>query len=212
VPIMLQPSCRARAAAVAVLAVLCTGCAALLGGKTHEPVAIYVLQVDTDAPPQGTPPCGTLEVTEPAPAPGFATARMVYQREAHRLEPYAYARWAEPPSAMVQAALISTLEHSGLFAAVLTAPAAVAPDLRLESDALSVLQHFDGGSSELRLALAVRLVDLRESRLLAVQRFTVSLPAGQGPVSGVDAANRALAQLAGELLDLTRRSTHCDAP
>jgi cholesterol transport system auxiliary component len=197
-----------RAPLIAALALAVAACGGLLG-KERTPHSIYVLSLDAGgqaAPPGG---CGILEVSPPAPAPGFATARMVYQREAHRLEPFAYSRWAEPPAPMVQQALLEALARSGLFGAVLAAPAAVAPDLRLESDALRVVQWFEDGTSRAEISLNVRLVDLRAARLLAVRDLSASAPAGAGPASGVAAANEALSRLAAELVELAGRSLDC---
>jgi ABC-type uncharacterized transport system auxiliary subunit len=170
---------------------------------------VLALDPASATPRLGT--CGTLEVGAPAPAAGFATARMVYQREAHRLEPFAYSRWAEPPAPMVQAALVDGLERSGLFAAVLAAPAAVPPDLRLESDELRVVQQFDGEASHVEISLDARLVDLHRPRLLAAQRLSASVPAAADPGGGVAAANRALAELVDDLVAITKPALDCGA-
>src|SRR6185436_18413368 len=145
--------------------------------------------------------CGILEVSMPDPAPGLGTARMLYQREEHRLEPFAYARWAEPPAQMVQEAMVEALESGGMFAGVLAAPAAVPPDYTLDSDGFSVIQHFDGDTSQAEISLSVRLVDLHSSKLLAVERLSASVPAEPDPAGGVRAANRALAEVIGRLVD-----------
>ena len=113
---------------------------------------------------------------------------------------------------MVQDAMVRALERSGLFSAVLAAPAAVPPDYSLESDALSVLQSFDGGTSQTVIELSIRLVDLRKSRLLAVQRLSASVPAEANPAGGVAAANRALAQMLDQLVELTRNAVDCSGP
>jgi len=207
-----SPCGRAAAVGLALMLALATAaCSALFGGKERTPVAIYVLALD-HADPSGSPgTCGTLEVSMPSPAPGFATARMVYQREPHRLEAFAYSRWAEPPAQMVQAAMLDALQRSGLFAAALQAPAAVAPDFTLQGDGLSVLQRFESGSSMAEVSLDVQLVDERHNRLLAAQRLSASVPSEPRPEAGVNAANRALAQLTDELVELARRSIDCGA-
>jgi cholesterol transport system auxiliary component len=205
-------ACRSRVfrvTSIVVLALAGTSCGGLLGGKERTPVAVYLLETGSAAAPAGSGGCGVLEVGAPDPAPGFATARMLYQREPHRLEPFAYARWAEPPAQMVQQAMIAALVSSGLFAAVLAAPAAVPPDLIVDSDAFNLIQRFDGGSSRTELTLNVRLVDQRASRLLAVRTLSASAPAGGDPAGGVRAANLALADVIGQLLEMTRASLDC---
>jgi cholesterol transport system auxiliary component len=198
-----------RAAPVAALALSCTGCAALFGGNEHAPPAVYVLSLDSSGAPANAGTCGTLEISQPDPAPGFATSRMVYQREPHRLEPFAFSRWAEPPAPMVQGEMLEALTRSGQFSAVLAAPAAVLPDFRLQSDSLRVLQSFEGDSSQAIVELSVHLIDVKHARLLAVQRLSATTPASADPAGGVEAANRALAKVVDDLLELTRRSIDC---
>jgi ABC-type uncharacterized transport system auxiliary subunit len=198
-----------RAATVVLLALATTSCGGLFGDKERTPVAVYVLSVDRagEAPQAGG--CGLLEVSMPDPAPGLGTARMLYQREAHRLEAFAYARWAEPPAQMVQEAIVEALESSGMFAGVLAAPAAVPPDLSLDSDGFSIIQRFDGGTSQSELSISVRLVDRHASKLLAVKRLSASVPAEGDPEGGVHAANRALAGIVEQLLEVTRGALEC---
>jgi cholesterol transport system auxiliary component len=197
-----------RVALVAALALSCAGCGSLFG-KERTPPAVYVLSLDSTAARASAGTCGTLEVSQPDPAPGFATSRMVYQREPHRLEPFAFSRWAEPPAPMVQAVMVDALGRAGLFAAVLSAPAAVRPDFRLESDSLRVLQSFEGDSSQAVVELSVHLIDVKHAQLLAVQSLSATIPAGADPAGGVDAANQALEKVVDGLLELTRRSIDC---
>ena len=200
-----------RTASIVLLALATTSCSGLFGDKEHTPVGVYLLSVDRTATTPHAGGCGILEVSVPDPAPGLGTARMLYQREEHRLEAFAYARWAEPPAQMVQQAMVEALESSGMFAGVLAAPAAVPPDYTLDSDGFSVIQRFDGGTSQAELSLSVRLVELHSSKLLAVERLSANVPAEPDPAGGVRAANRALAEVMGHLLDVTRGALDCDA-
>jgi ABC-type uncharacterized transport system auxiliary subunit len=207
-------ACRSRfvrATSIVVLALASTSCAGLFGGKERTPVAVYVLETGSATAPASPGGCGIIEVGVPDPAPGFGTARMLYQREEHRLEAFAYARWAEPPAEMVQQAMIDALESSGLFAGVLAAPAAVPPDLVVDSDAFDLIQRFDSGASRSEMSLSVRLVDRRASRLLALERLSASAPADGDPAGGVRAANVALAQVIDRLLEITRAALDCGA-
>jgi ABC-type uncharacterized transport system auxiliary subunit len=201
----------AALAVVVGTALSVTSCGGLLGGKS-EPHAIYVLALPRGEAQPATPgACGTLEVASPEPAAGFGSMRMVYQREPHRLEPFAHARWAEPVSPMVQAAFVQALGASGRFAAVLPAPAAVTPDIRLESDELRVVQRFEGGGSRSEISMDVRLVDLRASRLLASRHLSASADAMPNPAGGVEGANGALADLVQQLVALAGDSLDCAA-
>jgi cholesterol transport system auxiliary component len=184
------------------------GCG-LLGGGERTPASVYLLAVERGDAPAAGGACGTLEIHEPAPAAGFASARMLYQREPHRLEPFAYARWAESPASMVKEALVIALESSGLFSAVLPAPAPVPADVSLAGDMLRVLQRFDGGASVLEVGLDVRIVDLRDARLVASRRVERRVQASPDPAGGVASANRALAEVVAEVIELVRSGLDC---
>lgn len=197
-----------RHLALAAVAAALGGCA-LLGSDDRRPPAVYVLTLPRAEAPATIAPCGTLEVHEPAPAAGFASARMLYQREPHRLEAFAYARWAEPPASMVQEALVVALEASGLFSAVLPAPAPVPADVSVAGDLLRVLQHFDGGASEAEVGLDVRVVDLRAAKLVASRRVEHRVRASPDPAGGAASANEALARVAADVVELARTGLDC---
>ncbi|MEO0972948.1 MAG: ABC-type transport auxiliary lipoprotein family protein [Pseudomonadota bacterium] len=180
---------------VALTAIALSGCT--LFGTEGEPVATYRLAgtgaaVDAYA----GEPCCLLEIRTPLPAPGFATARMVYQRNDYQNEAFAYAEWVDTLPTMLRASLIEAFDTLGRFDSVVSAPSPELPDYRLESRGLFVIQRFDGERSEVEVSLRVRVIDARERQLLGAQRFSVVKVAEPAtPIGGVDAANRALDDL-----------------
>lgn len=182
-----------------VAALLLSGCS-VLGGST-EPVASYRLEGAGASVSAFTgEACCVLEVRTPLPAPGFATARMIYQRNDYQNEAFAYAEWVDTLPTMLRASMIDTFDSLGRFESVVGAPSPQLPDYRLESRGLMVIQRFDGQSSEVELTLRARVVDADERELLGARRFSVvvrAVPANSE--GGVQAANEALDKLMDEL-------------
>jgi cholesterol transport system auxiliary component len=154
-------------------------------------------------------PCLILLVSSPRSAPGFATSRMVYVQEAYRIDYFANHQWADTPAGML--APILSRAVGGLFRTVVMAPALVEPHLRLESQVLRLQQIFRNDASSVLLELRIDLFDLVNRRSLGSRVFSVSEPApSRDPYGGVVAANRALARVLNELIDLLQQWIHVD--
>ncbi|MEM9384414.1 MAG: LPS assembly lipoprotein LptE [Pseudomonadota bacterium] len=194
----IAPRVQALVAACA-FAFLLAGCS-LFGGAT-EPVASYRLEgTGSGVSAFSGEPCCLLEVRTPLPAPGFATARMVYERNDYQNEAFAYAEWVDTLPTMLRASMIDSFDRLGRFEAVVGAPSPQLPDYRLESRGLMVIQRFDGERSEVEVALRARLVDADSRALLGARRFSIVVPAEPAnSEGGVEAANEALDQLMEEL-------------
>lgn len=191
-----------RRALLLAAGMLITACSALPGGQSGSPLAYYLLELPgegSEAAQAAGRGCGVLEVTAPVPAPGFGSSRMIYRREQHRLEHFAYTEWAATPSRMIEPLLIQAMERTGEFATVMTAPAPVKPRIRLEASQLKVLQVFDAAGSHARLELRVQMLDPRRRTLLGARTLSASAPATADPAGGVAAANVALGRVLDEL-------------
>lgn len=146
-------------------------------------------------------PCAALLVTVPLSAPGYATARMAYTQQDHRVDYFATHRWADTPARMLSPLLARALQTSGLFKAAVESPAPIDAQLRLESEVLELRQVFRAGDSKIQLRLKANLFDLANSRLVASQVFSVSEPAPtRDPYGGVIAANRATDRIFQEIV------------
>lgn len=197
---MIRVSMRMRLCALALAgAVAPSGCTVF--GTDLEPVASYTL-----SPPERLDVswngghCCLLEVRTPLPAPGFATTRMVYQRSEYQYEAFAYSQWVDTLPGLVRASMIEGLAGIGLFSDVVAAPSPEAPDYRIETRDLLVLQRFDGERSEVEVSLRARVVDAEERLLLGVRQFAATVPARSAdPQGGVVAANEALADVLNQL-------------
>jgi cholesterol transport system auxiliary component len=186
-------------AGVAILAslMLVSGCGSLLMNGAHDEVAVYVLE---SAMPETTVTLNAdgpaITVSAPRAGPGFTGSQMLYVEQAHRLDAFAFHRWADSPANMLEPLLVRALENSGLFSSVSTGATGVRSKLRLDSELLRLQQNFDASGSEVELALRFTLVDESAGRLVATREMTFREPAGENsPYGGVVAANRAVGRM-----------------
>ena len=184
--------------AIAILLLLSGGCGVLSPTTTPQPSQFSLdgaraepRQV-TRAPaalPQTAP---TLVVNPPHAAAGFDSRRMVYVREAHKREYFAYSEWVDTPARMFAPLIVATLENSGAFRAVVLTPSAAAGNLRLDTEVIRLQHEFQSRPSRVRLTLRAHVVDNATRRVLAWREFDESVDAaGENPYGGVVAANRA---------------------
>ena len=183
--------------------VLASGCADLLPKPTVLP-NFHTL----DAQPVGAGPVtsasaaagATLVVTAPRSAAGLDSRRMLYVREAHRLEYFANNEWVDTPSHMLTPLIVAALEQTGAFGAVVSAPGSVDASLRLDTEVLRLQQVFGTSPSQLRFTLRAHLVDSHTRKVLDWREFdqTVAAPSDD-PRGGVAAANRAVQTVLGQL-------------
>jgi cholesterol transport system auxiliary component len=187
--------CRLTAVGLSVLAIC--ACGALRTTATPNP-AFYELEgspvAASAAVPAGIPPAApTLIVNPPRAAAGFDSARIIYVREALKLEYFAHSEWVDPPARMLAPLLVAAVESTGAFRAVVLAPSSAAGDLRLDTEIVRLQQEFHTQPSRVRFTLRAYLVDDKSRRVLDWREFDAAVPAAsEDPYGGVVAANRAV--------------------
>ncbi len=171
------------------------GCTLMPGSGPARSPTVYLIDTRVLAV-NSVVDCHVVVVNPPDLAPGQLGAQMLYQREPYRLERFAYSRWAASPAAMLEPLLLDALRNDSRYSAVVSAPAAVRADLRIENDELWLVQKFDGESSNVELRMSSRVYVPEQRQLAAVRNFNVTVAAGEGtPRGGVEAAERAVRQL-----------------
>ena len=142
----------------------------------------------------------TLLINPPHAAAGFDSPRIIYLREAHKLEYFALSQWVEPPARMLGPLLAAAIEKTGAFRAVVLMPGAASGELRLDTDIIRLQHEFQTSPSQLRLTLRATLVDDKTRRVLAWQEFEAVEPASsEDAYGGVLAANRAVQKVVDQL-------------
>ena len=189
---------RARAALVAALcAVLAAGCSALKPEATPTPPSFYSLDLSGSAPAPaqrthrntGT----TVLVTAPQSTAGFDSQRIIYLRQAHKLEYFAHSEWVDPPARMIAPLIVTALDASGAFRAVVSSPGSSTGDLRLDTEVLLLQHEFTTNPSQVRFALRASLSEEGSRRVVATRDIEVLQPsASENPYGGVQAANAAV--------------------
>jgi len=182
---------RLLAGAVALFT-LCA-CSGLRPAATVHP-AFYALDgAPGTAPLPAKAAAPTLIVNPPHAAAGFDSQRIIYVRENHKLEYFANSEWIDPPARMLGPLLVSAIENTGAFRAVVLTPGAATGDLRLDTEIIRLQHEFQSSPSRVRFTLRAYLVDDKTRRVLAWREFDAAVAAtSEEPYGGVIAANRAV--------------------
>lgn len=144
----------------------------------------------------------TLIVNPPHAVSGYDSQRIIYVREAHKLEYFARNEWVDTPARMVAPLIVAAVETSGAFRAVVLTPSAATGDLRLDTEITRLHHDFAGQPSRVRFTLRAYLVDNRTRRILASREFDETVvAANESPYGGVVAANLAVQTVLGQLAE-----------
>ncbi len=183
------------------------GCSASLLPKPPAAAARYTL--DAAAPPPPSPSAASVQVAanapvllvaQPSAAPGYDSARMLYQRQPQQLEAFAFHEWVEPPARLLVPLMLRALQDTQAFRAVLLAPSAGSGALRLETEVVRLQQDFTVQPSSVRLTLRAVLIDVATRRVLASQVFDATAKVDRDdPVAGVAAAQQVAQRVLAEL-------------
>lgn len=192
---MQSRSVYAARAALLGLALL-GGCSSILP-QSAPPPKLYALDYEGKAAANTASAGGpVIMVRSPRAVAGFDRPRMVYVRQAHQIEYFSENQWVDTPARMLAPLLVSALERSGAFRAVLQAPAGATGQVRLDTEIVRLQQEFMGAGSRERFTLRARLVDDATREVIAAHEFeaVVDAPADT-PYGGVQAANAAVSQV-----------------
>jgi cholesterol transport system auxiliary component len=181
---------------------LLAGCGSLLPKPAPAPT---LFALDDAAPalaparkPIATAP--TLLVGTPHAAAGFDSRSIVYLRQTHEVEAFAYSQWVDTPAQMLAPLIARSIEGTGAFRAVVLAPSSAAAELRLDTELIRLQHEFTAQPSQVRLTLRAVLIETATRRVVAAREFDTRVPsASEDPYGGVVAANQAVQRLLAEL-------------
>ena len=181
---------------IAAGALLALGACGALSPSATPRSLFYTLDRQAGPAVASTPasqPGPTLIVSPTHAAAGFDSSRIIYLREAHRLDYYAHSEWVDPPARMLMPLLVAAAQASGAFQAVVLTPSAAAGDLRLDSEIIRLQHDFRSRPSRVHFSLRLYLVDSKTRRMLAWREFDASVAAtSEDAYGGVVAANQAV--------------------
>ncbi len=181
------------------------------GGGCAPQQVVTTYMLDSRAAERSLPVAGSpnrvLLVAEPQAAAGFDTPRIAYTKTPFALEFYTQSNWVDTPARMLVPLLVDALERSKGFDVVLPQPTSVNGDLRLETTIIRLQQEFQPQApSRVRLAVRAKLIDIPTDHVLGTQLFEIVEPApSEDAYGGVQAANKAVQRLLGELQEFALR-------
>ncbi|HET8700670.1 MAG TPA: ABC-type transport auxiliary lipoprotein family protein [Nitrococcus sp.] len=196
--------------ALLAIAVLLTGCSALLPSPPPPAAHLYQLQLETPLTKISPTPAearrGVVAVVQPQVAAGYATTAMAYRRGPWEINYYSQSRWVDDPARMLREALTNALDQLGPFRSALQAPSGITADYALYTEVLRLEQEFNHAPpSRERLTVRIKLIDLRHGVLLASRVLDLSTPTPtEDAHGGAVAANALLRQLAVGVVEFCR--------
>ena len=187
-----------RAGMAFLVLLLVAGCGTLGPTATVHP-SYYSLN-NSRVEPVAAPPTAALSATTPTlivnpphAASGFDSQRIIYVRESHTLEYFAHSEWIDTPARMLAPLIVTAIERTGTFGAVVLTPSAAAGDLRLDTEIVRLQHEFGTPPSRVRFTLRAYVVDNTTRRVLAWREFDETVAAAsETPYGGIVAANQAV--------------------
>lgn len=135
----------------------------------------------------------TLIVNPSHAASGFDSQRIIYVRESHKLEYFAHSEWIDTPARLLAPLIVTAVERTGTFHAVVLTPSAATGELRLDTEIVRLQHEFGSQPSRVRFTLRTYVVDNTTRRVLAWREFDESVGAASDtPSGGIVAANQAV--------------------
>lgn len=183
-----------------LIGLLLSGCTGKLLPAPQPAPSVYLLEIP-DVPAVAVDPSGpTLSIGAMRSAAGYDSADMMYQEHSYQLQSFAHHRWADAPARMLEPVLVASAEQTGLFAGVVAPGSHARADLRLSAELVRLQQAFDTNGSRVELVVRAYVTDSANGRLLNSGVFDITEAAPEAtPYGGVEAANRATAELAAQL-------------
>lgn len=157
----------------------------------NKPATTYLLTA-TPTVNKYRPHRSTLLIATPETRPLFNTTEIAYSTYPHQIAYFAYNRWAETPSQMLQPLLVQTLQNTRYFKGIVTLPYMGHYDYMLTTQILELYTRYMQHHAILKLTMRVQLTRGATNQVIATKQFTVFEPLTQNsPYAGILAANRA---------------------
>jgi cholesterol transport system auxiliary component len=184
------------------------GCSSLLGGGADRPTAIYSPQVQVVPDPGWPSTPASIVVAKPSAARVLDSSRIAVRPTPDELQVYQGAAWAQSATAMLQDAVVRTLEDSGKTTGAGTAESGIRGTYKL----MLHIRHFEadyagGQVPSVVLVVNAKLVQNQDQSVAASRTFNMTQPAaGTGTAQVVQAFDQALAQLTSQIVGWTLAS------
>lgn len=179
--------------AVALLIPFVLPACTLFTAPPPEALRGMLTEVPSEAPRRegSVPASATLLIVTPRTQRAYDTTQMAYTVRDHEIAYYRDHEWGATPSEMMQPLLISTLERTHRFAAVLAVPYGGRSTYVLQTQIGEVVQDFTQPTVAVRIAMHLQLTNTVSRRVVSKEIVVTEPMSQRSPQAGIAAANRA---------------------
>ena len=140
------------------------------------------------------PASATLLIVTPRTQGAYDTTQMAYAVRDHEIAYYRDHEWGATPSEMMQPLLITTLERTNRFAAVLGVPYGGRSTYVLQTQIGELVQDFTQPTAAMRIAMHLQLTNTVSRRAVSKEIVVTEPMSERSPQAGIASANRATAK------------------
>jgi cholesterol transport system auxiliary component len=181
-----------------VLGLSVAGCA-LVPPPGAEATRAVLNKIPSEVP-QRASRSAVMLVLPPQARPIYDTTQMAYSVQPYEVAYFSQHEWGETPSRMLQPLLVTTLQNTGYFAAVITPAYGGRYSYALRTEIRELIADFTSEPPLLRLSLRCVLQEGAAGQVIAVKEISIREPMQQKtPRAAVVAANEATAKALQEL-------------
>lgn len=179
------------------------GCASLLGKP--QPFTIYAPSYSAPVTPTGGEKVDwQLMVETPQSSETLNTPRIVVMPSPGVIEVYPGARWSDPAPVLLRRLIVQGFEQSGRILGVGSATTGLNADYALAIDLHAFQGEVRADGSHAVVAFQARLLDYRDSRVLAARAFSADEPiASKDSVAAFSAFQSAVSESVSALVEWT---------
>jgi cholesterol transport system auxiliary component len=141
-------------------------------------------------------------VTEPVAVQPLDSDRVLVRRPDGELATLAHTQWSDRLPRLVQARIVQAFENAGAVGRVGVAGGPITPDITLDVE-IRVFE-LEGGASQGKIELAVKLVNAVSGRTVAARVFQADMAGDTEGPAAVGTLDRALGQVLGEITRWSR--------
>jgi cholesterol transport system auxiliary component len=187
---------RGKLAAVALLIAFFLPACTLFTAPLPEVQRSMLTEMSSDPPQSGgsVPATGTLLIVTPRTQSAYDTMQMAYILRDHEIAYYRDHEWGATPSEMMRPLLVTTLERTHRFAAVLEVPYGGRSTYVLQTQIGELVQDFTQPTAAVRVAMHLQLTNTVSRRAVSKEIVITEPMSQRSPQAGIAAANRATAK------------------
>ncbi|WP_240125525.1 ABC-type transport auxiliary lipoprotein family protein [Thermomonas alba] len=179
---------RAPRVLLALLAGLLAGCSSLLGGAPRQATRVYDPAPALQPADPAWPSVGwSLSLTASSDSALLDGQRLLVSPGGEELQPYRGVAWARAPTAMVESAVLRTLEDSGKILAVARSGSGQAAEYRLLLEVRRFQAEVAGGPS-VRIEVGAKLLKVDAMAIAGSRSFEVRQAAASDHADALAAA------------------------